>query len=104
MTELYQYLAAFFAGAFLSNAVPHFVHGVSGNKFPTPFSRPRGVGLSGSTTNMLWALFNIIIGYLTYSVAGLNSDNKSFLAAFFAGIAFAGIGLSFRFKKKHKEN
>ena len=33
----YHYLAAFFAGFFLANAVPHFVHGVSGDPFPSPF-------------------------------------------------------------------
>ena len=26
----YHYVAVFFAGAFLANVVPHFIHGVSG--------------------------------------------------------------------------
>ena len=36
----YHYVTAFFAGMFLANAVPHFVNGVSGNPFPSPFADP----------------------------------------------------------------
>lgn len=103
MIELYRYIAAFFAGVLLANAVPHFVQGISGNKFPTPFSKPRGVGLSGPTTNMLWALFNIAAGYLFCTIGVVDNNNKLPLAIFFAGISFAGIGLSIRFTGKHKE-
>ncbi len=103
MIQLYQYPTAFFAGALFANSVPHFVQGISGNKFPTPFSKPRGVGLSGSTTNMLWALFNMVIGYLLSAIAGVNRYNNLLLVVFFAGIAFAGIGLSIRFRSKYKE-
>jgi len=38
----YFFVAYFFAGAFLVNAVPHFVNGVSGRSFPTPFASPPG--------------------------------------------------------------
>jgi hypothetical protein len=31
------YIFCFFAGAILANVVPHFVHGISGDRFPTPF-------------------------------------------------------------------
>ena len=31
----YNYIASFFAGIFLANAVPHFVHGISGDRFPS---------------------------------------------------------------------
>jgi hypothetical protein len=49
----YDYIAGFFAGAFLANTVPHFIHGISGNKFPTPFSKPGGIGLSSPTINTI---------------------------------------------------
>ena len=58
------YLCAFFAGLFLANAVPHFVHGISGDPFPTPFAKPPGKGLSSPTVNVLWALLNLILGYI----------------------------------------
>jgi hypothetical protein len=35
-------IAYFFGGAFLSNAVPHFVSGVTGRPFQSPFAKPPG--------------------------------------------------------------
>jgi hypothetical protein len=60
----YHYVAYFFGGAFLVNAVPHFTNGVSGRSFPTPFASPPGVGQSPGWVNVLWGLFNLLIGYL----------------------------------------
>jgi hypothetical protein len=60
----YHYVAYFFGGAFLVNAVPHFTNGVSGRSFPTPFASPPGVGQSPAWVNVLWGLFNLLIGYL----------------------------------------
>ena len=101
--EAYFYLTAFFSGFILTNAVPHFVHGISGNKFPTPFARPRGKGLSSPTTNMLWALFNLLIGYLLYSITPIDKAHPSLLIDFFVGLIFVSIYLSKRFQRKHKE-
>ena len=60
----YHSVAYFFGGAFLANAVPHFVNGVSGRPFQSPFASPPGEGLSTSTVNVLWGLFNLAVGYL----------------------------------------
>jgi hypothetical protein len=54
----------FFSGAFLANAVPHFVSGVMGEPFQSPFAKPPGQGLSSSTVNVLWGFFNLVVGYL----------------------------------------
>lgn len=54
----------FFGGVFLTNAVPHFVSGVMGEPFQSPFAKPSGKGLSSSTVNVLWSFFNIVVGYL----------------------------------------
>lgn len=58
----YYYLAHFFAGAFLTNGVPHLVQGICGNRFQTPFASPPGIGESSSIVNVLWGAFNLIIG------------------------------------------
>lgn len=58
------YVSYFFGGAFLSNAVPHFVSGVMGSPFQSPFSKPPGQGLSSSTVNVLWGSFNFAVGYV----------------------------------------
>ena len=56
--------AYFWGGAFLANAVPHFVSGMMGKPFQSPFAKPPGEGFSSSTVNALWGFFNIVIGYL----------------------------------------
>ena len=57
-------LAYLFGGAFLTNAVPHFVSGVIGRPFQSPFAKPPGQGLSSSTVNVVWGVANLVIGYL----------------------------------------
>jgi hypothetical protein len=61
----------FFGGAFLANAVPHFVSGVMGRPFQSPFAKPPGKGLSSSTVNVLWGSLNIAIGYLLIVPVGI---------------------------------
>jgi len=60
----YAYLAYFFAGVFLANGVPHFVNGISGRRFQSPFASPPAVGESSPLVNVLWGLVNLIIGYV----------------------------------------
>jgi hypothetical protein len=57
-------LSYFFGGAFLTNAIPHFVSGVMGRPFQSPFASPPGEGLSSSTINVLWGFFNLAAGYV----------------------------------------
>jgi hypothetical protein len=93
----YHYVAAFFAGIFLANTVPHFVQGISGNSFPTPFATPPGKGLSSPTINVLWALFNMVIGYILFRTGKVSHANKWSLLVFFIGIALISIQLSIAF-------
>ncbi len=58
----YTYVAWFFAGAFLANAIPHTIQGICGNRFQTPFASPPGIGESSAVMNVLWGLFNLAIG------------------------------------------
>jgi hypothetical protein len=97
----YDSIACFFAGMFLANFVPHFVYGVSGDRFPTPFAHPPGKGLSSPTVNVLWALLNLVVGFILFHVGGVSVTNYASLLVFFAGIAVMGIQLSIGFAKKH---
>lgn len=101
--EWYNYIAAFFAGAFLANTVPHFVKGISGDKFPSPFAKPPGKGLSSPVVNVVWSLFNLLVGYLLYRVSKISQDNTLSMVVFFAGIAAMGIQLGSHFQHKDKE-
>ena len=66
----------FFGGIFMANAVPHFVSGIMGRPFQSPFAKPLGEGLSSSTVNVLWGFFNAVAGYLLVVRVG-NFDLRS---------------------------
>ena len=100
--EWYHYLSGFFAGGFLANFVPHFVNGISGNRFPTPFSRPHGKGLSSPTLNVVWALINLMAGYLLFMSSKISSSDYLSLIIFFAGISGMSVFSSVIFANKDK--
>ncbi len=56
--------ACVIGGTFLANAIPHFVSGLMGRKFPTPFAKPPGKGLSSALVNLIWGWANLVWGYL----------------------------------------
>ena len=58
------YVSYFFGGAFLANAVPHLVSGMTGKAFQTPFAKPPGQGLSSSIVNVVWGFCNLVVGYV----------------------------------------
>jgi hypothetical protein len=96
----YHSIACFFSGVFLANAVPHFVHGISGNRFPTPFAHPPGKGLSSAPVNVLWSLANLIAGYFLFRTGRVCSGGILALLVFFAGFAAISILMSVQFQKK----
>ena len=96
----YDYVAAFFAGALLANAVPHFVHGVSGDRFPTPFAKPPGKGLSSPEVNVWWSLLNLIAGYFLFRLGEVSGPHVLARVVFFAGIAAVSLNGSVHFAKK----
>jgi hypothetical protein len=97
----YDYIACFFAGMFLANVVPHFVHGISGDRFPTPFANPPGKGQSSPTVNVVWALFNLAVGYILFRAGKVSTGDHTVLAIFFAGVAVLSTMSSVRFAEKH---
>lgn len=100
--KFYHYIIGFFAGMFLANAVPHFVNGISGNPFPTPFSNPPGQGLSAPVVNVIWGLFNMLVGYLLFRYSKISNQNKLSLVIFFLGIITISVMLSITFLERAK--
>ena len=96
----YNYMASFFAGMFLVNAVPHFVHGISGDRFPTPFAHPPGKGLSSPPLNVVWALVNLAVGTLLLRAGDVSSGDSSAVVVFCAGMVAISIMMSVQFAKK----
>jgi hypothetical protein len=69
-TRWYHDVAYFFGGAFLANTIPHLVNGISGLPFQSPFASPPGKGLSSSTVNVLWGMFNLVVAYILLARVG----------------------------------
>lgn len=87
-----QFLAYFFAGAFFANFVPHFVSGVLGRTFPTPFASPPFRGLSSSRVNVLYGLCNLAAAYALLSRVG-SFEPRSALHAVSFGLGLAAMSL-----------
>ena len=67
MVEWWYYLVAVPAAAFAVTGVPHFVQGVSGKQFPTPFSGGAGT-LDGAVRNVFWGAGNLIVGGVLFNL------------------------------------
>ena len=90
----YHYLALFFAGAFLANMVPHFTNGISGRAFPSPFADPPGQGESSPLVNVLWAGFNLVVGYVLCRVGRFDVRRTPDVAIVGAGMLLTAIMLA----------
>src|SRR3954465_10063249 len=78
----------FFAGAFSANFVPHFVSGVLGRRFPTPFASPPFRGLSSSRVNVMYGLCNLVVAYaLLFRVGEFEPRSLLHAGAFGLGLA-----------------
>ena len=85
---------------FIANFVPHFIHGISGDAFPTPFANPPGKGLSSPTINVLWGLLNLVIGYFLYRGGKITNSKMLTIVLFFAGIVTMSVMLAMAFVDK----
>jgi hypothetical protein len=90
----YNFIACFFLGVFLVNSTVHFIQGISGNSFPTPFASPPGKGLSHPTVNVVWALFNMAVCILLYRASKITQNNAWTIFLFAAGFVAMSIRLS----------
>ena len=94
-----EYVASFFAGAFLCNCVPHLVCGLQGSPFPTPFAKPSGVGLSSPTVNFAWGFLNLVAGLLLLSRWPMAVGPNAPFLALLLGVALMGTFSSVHFGK-----
>jgi len=99
----YYFVAYFVAGCLVANGVPHFVNGISGRRFITPFASPPFVGESSPLSNVTWGLinfagaFSLIIGMGDFRL-GFTLDT----IATFVGASLTAVGLSLYFPRVRK--
>ena len=100
-----RYISYFFGGAFVTNALPHFVSGLMGRPFQSPFAEPPGKGLSSSTMNVLWGFSNLAVGYVLICRVG-NFDLRSTddIVALGLGSLVMGVVLARQFGRFHGGN
>jgi hypothetical protein len=100
------FIGYFFAGAFLTNSIPHLVVAATGRRNLTPFGQNSSPGI-----NLLWGCMNLTTGYLLFRIIDrLTPTNKSSSTAwqlpYEAGCAFwalFGVGYSW-FASRRGEN
>ena len=93
-------IALFFAGAFLCNAIPHLSRGLCGLPFPTPFAKPRGIGLSSPLLNVIWGTGNLFAGLAL--LHGQTIDRPEHAGLICAGFLLLGIYMARHFGKVMK--
>lgn len=86
------YVAWFFGGAFLLNAVPHIVAGAMGQAFQSPFATPPGEGRSSSSLNVAWGFFNALVAWVLLLRVG-SFDLRAPDHALAAGLGACGLAL-----------
>lgn len=90
--------ACFFAGLFFANGIPHFVNGVSGRSFQSPFAKPPGVGESSPVINVIWGVINIFVLYgLLRTVDQYTFSDTLAVTMVLSGVLVAGLGLAWHF-------
>jgi hypothetical protein len=98
-------IAYFFGGAFLANAVPHYVSGMMGQSFQSPFAKPSGKGLSSSTVNVLWGFANLVLAYgLILRVGQFDLRAADQIASLGLGLLLSGVMAARIFGRFHGGN
>jgi hypothetical protein len=92
----------FMGGVMLMNAVPHLVSGVSGRRFPSPFAKPPGKGLSSAPVNLVWGFANLAIAYLLVCRIGrFDLGDLEHAGAVGLGMLLIGLMLAWHFGRQN---
>jgi hypothetical protein len=95
----------FFGGLFAANAVPHFVSGVMGRAFQSPFAKPPGQGLSSATVNVFWGFFNAVVAYiLVVRIGSFDLRATPHILAFGLGVLLISVMTGRHFGQFHGGN
>jgi hypothetical protein len=100
-------LAYLFGGLFLANAVPHYVSGVLGRSFQSPFAKPPGKGLSSSTVNVSWGFGNLALALaycLILRVGQFELCATDHIVSFGLGLLLMGVTAARAFGQFHDGN
>ena len=98
-------ISCFFGGVFFANAIPHFVSGVTGRPFQSPFAKPPGQGLSSSTVNVVWGFLNFVAAYvLVCRIGDIDWKSDVDITAFGLGMLTIALFCARHFGRFHGGN
>ncbi|HEY0297312.1 MAG TPA: hypothetical protein VGC69_18440 [Bordetella sp.] len=92
-------ISLFITGMLFCNSVPHLVCGLQGQRFPTPFAKPRGIGLSSPLVNFVWGFANLLVALALYARHPAALDANADTLAMLAGVAVLGVFSAVHFGK-----
>lgn len=99
------YIAYFIIGVLLINGLPHFIQGICGNAFQSPFANPSGVGESSPIINALWGAFNFVVAYALFNYVGFTElGNNLHTLSLAAGAFICTVILTMHFGKVRNAN
>lgn len=99
-----QGMTYFFGGLFFANFTPHFIAGVSGRSFHTPFAKPPFRGVSSPQVNLVWGFFNLAVAYwLLIAVGELELRHGAQVAVAAAGFAAGALFVARSVTKMRRE-
>lgn len=85
-------------GMLFANGVPHFVKGITAEKWDVPWKKP-----ASASTNVLWGIANWLVVVILYAL--FKPDVNSFDAAcFLIGMGITGYYLALHWSEKTNEN
>lgn len=83
------YVFSFIAGLFAANGLPHFISGITGKKFQTPF------GNTSPVVNVIWGWINLVVALVLVHYAHPWAHIYRATACFFAAVLVMAIILSY---------
>lgn len=94
------YIVHFIAALFMTNGLPHFVSGVCGRSFRTPFARMSASRVSSPEVNVVWGWANFVVAFLLFANVGplyIGTPGDTIFVV--AGVLLAGIVLARIFER-----
>lgn len=87
-------ILGFLAGLLAANGAVHFVRGITGHKYPTPFSKP-----GSAVENVAWGWLNFVAAVLLWHLAPMRHHPRAAFLAVAIGLLFASVALADRGSK-----
>lgn len=90
------YVFSFIAGLFAANGVPHFISGITGKKFQTPF------GNTSPVVNVIWGWVNFVVALVLVHYAHPWAHIYRATACFSVAVLVMALVLTYAWKNQVK--